>query len=142
MATSVQVVFDCADPDRMASFWSAALGYEVQAPPAGFASWPEFLASIGAPEEDWGSASAIIDPAAVGPRIFFQRVPEPKSVKNRVHLDVNAGRDTPAEERPRAVDAEVERLVGLGATRVRAYEKYGEYWVTMLDPEGNEFDIQ
>ncbi|HYF66176.1 MAG TPA: VOC family protein, partial [Herpetosiphonaceae bacterium] len=85
MATSVQVVFDCADPTRLSEFWAATLGYKLQDPPGGAASWEEWLTAQGIPESEWNSASAIVDPDGKGPRIFFQRVPEPKTVKNRVH---------------------------------------------------------
>ena len=144
MATSVQIVFDCADPDKLASFWAAALHYKKQDPPAGFASWPDFLKTLGIPESDWTSASAVVDPDGVGPRIFFQRVPEGKVVKNRVHLDLNIGgpRNAPPDERRRRVDAEVERLVQLGARQARTVEERGEYFVNMFDPESNEFDVQ
>ena len=144
MATSIQVTFDCADPDRLATFWAAALGYKKQDPPPGYATWPEFLATQGVPEDQWNAASAVVDPDGVGPRLFFQRVPEPKSAKNRVHLDVNAGggHDAPSEERRQRVDAAVERLVGLGATQVAVREQHGERWVVMQDPEGNEFCLQ
>ena len=96
------------------------------------------------PPDQWNSASAIVDPAGAGPRIYFQQVPEGKTVKNRVHLDLNVGgkRGTPPQEHHRRVDAEAERLAGVGASRVRAVEQRGEYWVCMLDPEGNEFDLQ
>ena len=144
MATSIQVTFDCADPDRVATFWATALGYKKQDPPPGYATWPEFLAAQGIPEDQWNSASAIVDPDGIGPRIYFQHVPEPKTVKNRVHLDVNVGggRDTPVDERRGRVNAEVERLMGVGATRLRASDEHGEYWVVMQDPEGNEFCLQ
>ncbi|MBA2362139.1 MAG: VOC family protein [Chloroflexia bacterium] len=144
MSTGVQVVFDCAEPQRMANFWAAAMGYHVQPPPEGFATWEEFLASIGVPEDAFDSASAIIDPDGSGPRIFFQKVPEHKTIKNRVHLDLNVGggREVPVEQRRGRVDAEAERLATLGATTVRSYDENGEYWVAMLDPEGNEFDLQ
>lgn len=144
MATSVQVVFDCADPDKLATFWAAALHYKIQDPPAGFASWPDFLTAQGIPESEWNSASAVVDPDGVGPRIYFQRVPEGKTVKNRVHLDLNVGgpRGTSHDERRRRVDAEVDRLVQLGARKSRNVEERGEYFVNMFDPEGDEFDIQ
>src|SRR2546421_2406198 len=144
MATGVQIVFDCADPDRLATFWAAALHYKKQDPPAGFASWPDFLKAQGIPERDWTSASAVVDPDGIGPRVFFQRVPEGKIVKNPGHLDMNVAgpRDTPPDERRRRVDAEVGRLVKLGARKERAVEERGEYFVKMFDPEGNEFDIQ
>ena len=144
MATPIQVTFDCADPDRLATFWATALGYKKQDPPAGYATWPEFLAAQGVPEDQWNAASAIVDPEGIGPRIYFQQVPEPKTVKNRVHLDVNVGggRDTPDDERRGRVNAEVERLIGAGATRLCACAEHGEYWVVMYDPEGNEFCLQ
>jgi Glyoxalase-like domain len=144
VATSVQIVFDCANPDILATFWAEALHYQKQDPPSGFASWPDFLKAQGIPESEWNSASAIVDPDGVGPRIYFQLVPEGKVVKNRVHLDLNVGgpRGTTLDERRRRVDAEVGRLVQLGARRSRAVEERGEYWVNMFDPEGNEFDVQ
>jgi hypothetical protein len=144
VATSVQIVFDCADPDKLATFWAAALHYRKQDPPAGFASWPDFLRAQGIPESEWTSASAVVDPDGIGPRIFFQRVPEGKTVKNRVHLDLNVGgpRGTPPRERRSRVDAEVDRLVHLGARQSRTVEERGEYFVNMFDAEGNEFDVQ
>jgi len=140
----VQVVFDCSDPARMASFWAAALHYKLQDPPPGFDSWPAWLKAQGIPESEWNSASAVVDPEGRGPRIYFQRVPEGKVVKNRVHLDLNVGgpRTAPPEERRRGIDAEVDRLVALQARKVKALEERGEYFVNMLDPEGNEFDVQ
>lgn len=143
MAKRVQVAIDCSDPDRLAHFWAEALGYQLQPPPAGYASWDDFLEEMGIPEEDRNNASAIIDPDGAGPRIYFQRVPEPKTVKNRVHLDVNQKtRQTPPDEGRRLVDHEVERLKGLGATELYRFDQNGEYWVTMSDPEGNEFCVQ
>jgi len=144
VATGVQVVFDSSDPARMASFWAAALHYKLQDPPPGFDSWPVWLKAQGIPESEWNSASAVVDPEGRGPRIYFQRVPEGKVVKNRVHLDLNVGgpRTAPPEERRRRIDAEVERLVALQARKVKTLEERGEYFVNMLDPEGNEFDVQ
>ena len=144
MATGVQIVFDCADPDTLATFWASALHYKKQDPPAGFASWPDFLKAQGIPQSQWNSASAIVDPDGVGPRIYFQQVPEGKTVKNRVHLDLNVGgpRSAPPDERRRRVDAEVGRLVRLGARQSRTIEERGEYFINMFDPESNEFDVQ
>jgi len=143
MATKLQVVIDCADPARLAAFWAAAIHYQIQDPPPGHDSWEAFLVSQGVPEEEWNSASGVVDPDGVGPRLFFQRVPEPKTVKNRLHLDLNqGGPETPRDERRRRVDAEAERLKGLGASELYRMERHGEYWVTMADPEGNEFCVQ
>jgi Glyoxalase-like domain len=144
MATGIQVVIDCADPGRLATFWASALGYKLQDPPEGHATWEDFLRTIGVPEEEWNSAGAVVDPDGPGPRIYFQQVPEGKVAKNRVHLDLNVGggHGTPLEDRKKAVDAQVERLKGEGATVVRPMEQHDEYWVVMQDPEGNEFCLQ
>ena len=145
MGTEVQVVIDCADPDRLARFWVDALHYKLQDPPDGFGTWHDFLRAQGVAEESWNDASAIVDPESAGPRIYFQRVPEPKVVKNRVHLDLNVGPGVaaPLEERQRAVDAEVDRLRAAGAKVVRPGSvEREEYWVVMQDPEGNEFCVQ
>jgi Glyoxalase-like domain len=143
MATGVQVVFDCADPNRLARFWAEALGYKLDDPPEGYERWEDWLRDQGIPEERWNDASAVVDPDGDGPRIYLQRVPEPKTVKNRVHLDldVSGGASVPIERRREQVDAEVERLVGIGATRLRAVEELGVYWVVMHDPEANEFCV-
>ncbi len=145
MATSVQVVIDCARPGRLAEFWAEALHYRLQDPPEGFASWEAWLVTQGIPEAEWDSASAVVDPDGAGPRVFFQRVPESKIRKNRMHLDLNVsgGRSIPLDERRYRVDAEVARLKAIGASDARgAMEKNGEYWVRMNDPEGNEFCVQ
>jgi len=144
MATSVQVTFDCADPERLSRFWVTLLGYQVPDPPDGFATWDQWAVANAIPEDQMNAARAIEDPDGFGPRIFFQRVPEPKTIKNRVHLDVNVGggRNTPLEERRKRVDAEVERVIGLGASKVGPVEQGEDYWVVMQDPEGNEFCLQ
>jgi len=144
VATGIQIVFDCADPARVARFWAAALYYKEQDPPPGFDSWPDWLKAEGIPESEWNSANAVVDPAGGGPRIYFQRVPEGKVVKNRLHLDLNVGggRSVSLDERRRRVDDEVARLLALGATKLQAREERGEYFVNMHDPEGNEFDLQ
>lgn len=144
MAIPIQVTFDCADPARLAPFWAAALGYKLQDPPEGYGSWPAFLTAIGIREEQWNRASAIVDPDGRGPRIYFQQVPEPKVVKNRVHLDLNVGGGpgTPVDQRRERVDREVERLQRSGATKQKAFAERGEYHVVMQDPEGNEFCVQ
>jgi hypothetical protein len=143
MATGVQVVFDCADPSRLARFWAEALGYKLDDPPEGYDRWEDWLRDQGIPEEHWNDASAVVDPDGAGPRIYLQRVPEPKTVKNRVHLDLNVsgGAPVPIEERRRRVEAEAGRLAGIGATRLRAVEERGVYWVVMRDPEANEFCV-
>ena len=89
-ARHVQITFDCADPAALAAFWAVALGYEPEGPPGGFASWDAALDAWGVPPALRNSRSAVVDPDGAGPRVFFQQVPEGKSAKNRVHLDVRA----------------------------------------------------
>ena len=144
MGISLQVTFDCANPDRVAQFWAMALDYKIQDPPPGFASWPDFLKAQNVPEEKWNSASALVDPEGKGPRLFFQKVPEGKAVKNRVHLDVNVGgsRAAPEPERRQRINQKVEQLIGLGAIKVGEFTQMGDSWIIMQDPEGNEFCLQ
>ncbi len=144
MAVSIQVVIDCLDPAALSAFWAEALGYVVQAPPAGFDSWEDWLRANHVPESEWNAISAVVDPDGVGPRLFFQRVPEPKEGKTRVHLDLNVGGGpgTPVEERKQRAGETIARLESIGAEVIRSFEERGEYWVTMRDPEGTEFDVQ
>ncbi len=142
MARDVQVTVDCADPAALAAFWAEALGYRVQDPPAGFASWEQALEALGVPPERRNDASAVVDPDGAGPRLFFQRVPERKQGKNRVHLDVRAAPGLEGEARMAALEAQAARLVARGATRVRRHEPdlpLSAGHLVMADPEGNEF---
>ncbi|WIE79754.1 VOC family protein [Curtobacterium sp. MCSS17_016] len=111
----------------------------VPPPPPGFADWDAFDRSL--PPEHQGSAFACVDPTGAGPRLFFQRVPEGKTVKNRVHLDVRVGTGMVGAERLAALDAESARLVGLGATQVRRMtaDQVNESCIVLQDVEGNEF---
>ena len=142
MASKIgNIVFDCAHPRELSHFWANVLGYPSQEWP------PEMRAELigqGVTEEQLASRSIAEDPSGEGPRLFFQKVPEGKVAKNRVHLDINAtvGRHaTPAE-----VDAEKDRIVALGASVIRHYDltfgSFPEYHYVMADPEGNEFCIQ
>jgi hypothetical protein len=145
MAFKLQVVFDCKDPDGLAKFYANALRYKLQDPPAGYPSWEAFLRAQGIPEEEWNSASAIVDPEGKGPRVYFQQMDTPKLGKNRLHIDISAsgGLKVPLDDRKKQVDSEVERLVGIGATKDHELDEgRGEYCVIMHDPEGNEFCVQ
>jgi hypothetical protein len=139
---TVQVTFDCADPAALAGFWCEALGYAIPPPPPGFDSWDAALESWGVPEVARNRASACEDPTGAGPRLFFQQVPEGKTAKNRVHLDVRAAPGLEGDDRMTALEAECERLVTLGATRVERHEPampMSGGHIIMQDPEGNEF---
>jgi Glyoxalase-like domain len=152
MPARFQLVIDCKDPEPLARFWAAALGYVLEPPPEGFATWDDFRRDLGLPDSDLGvGADSIIDPRGEGPRIWFHVMPDDKVVKNRLHLDihVSAGREpwpdrsVPLATRQQRVDAEARRLTDLGATFTGAMSADGldHYAVGMKDPEGNEFDI-
>ncbi|MFI7427385.1 VOC family protein [Micromonospora sp. NPDC049836] len=142
MARDVQITFDCADPAALAAFWADALGYRLQDPPGDFATWEQALDALGVPPERRNDASAVVDPEGAGPRLFFQRVPEGKQAKNRVHLDVRAAPGLAGDARMAALEAEAARLVALGATRLSRHEPappLGAGHLVLTDPEGNEF---
>jgi hypothetical protein len=126
MATHWTLGCDAADPWRLAAFWAAALGYVAE------------------PGYDDLEGASIIDPDGVGPAIGFGSVPEGKTAKNRVHIDIRVAGEPPWDmaERERLIRAKVTDLVNAGATAVRE-ESYGEHLghVVMLDPEGNEFCV-
>jgi catechol 2,3-dioxygenase-like lactoylglutathione lyase family enzyme len=124
MAKPIQIAVDCADPNKLAHFWASVLGYDV----------------VRLSED--GARAFLSDPQGMGPRLLLHRVPEPKTTKNRVHLDVYVSPwgAPPAEAKP-ILDAEAKRLRALGATELRAIEKPDDYFIVMSDPEGNEFCI-
>ncbi|MGI8900700.1 MAG: VOC family protein [Nocardioides sp.] len=138
----VQVTFDCADPGALSRFWCEVLGYQLDAPPPGFDTWDDALDAFGVPEERRNDASAAVDPTGAGPRLWFQKVPEPKTAKNRLHLDVRAAPGLEGEARMSALEDECARLVGLGGSRVQRHEPdppLSHGFIVMQDPEGNEF---
>ena len=150
MSRNVQVTFDAHDPAALSSFWRDALGYVHPGPPGvdlpegadPLAAWDDFLERVGVPKEERNTRSAIEDPDGDGPRLFFQQVPEGKSAKNRVHLDVRAAPGLQGEERMAALEVECDRLVALGAVRVSRFDPeppLGGGHIVMTDPEGNEF---
>jgi predicted enzyme related to lactoylglutathione lyase len=113
VAATVELVLDCADPDDQADFWSAALGYERHG--------------------SAGNYRSLVDPDGVGPKLILQGVDEPKTGKNRFHLDVLVT----------DIEAEAARLVALGATRLsdRPFVEHGTSWIVLADPEGNELCV-
>jgi len=149
MTATFQITIDCNDPQTLTRFWAFALGYVLEPPPGGFDSWNAYLRSIGVPEEELDDAAdaadSIVDPGGVGPRIWFQLVPERKAGKNRLHLDLEAGggRSVPLPTRTERVHARGEELVAAGATRLRLLSTPGlaHYGEVFADPEGNEFCI-
>ena len=137
MAHDVQIAVDCARPHELADWWAEALGWEVE--PQDEAFIRRMVAEGHAAEEHtvvhrgalrWRSATALRSPDAGRPRMLFQAVPEPKPGKNRLHLDLN----------PDDQEAEVRRLLGLGATR-KDIGQGDAGWAVLADPEGNEFCV-
>lgn len=150
MEPILQLTIDCADPGRLATFWAGALGYVPEPPPGGHPTWRAYWQDMGLPDEELPPGAgevpeSITDPKGVGPRVWFQQVPEPKAVKNRVHLDlkVSGGREVPLALRTERVDAKVEEVVAAGATVLRVMDEPGMayYAVVLQDPEGNEFCV-
>ena len=150
MARTFQVTVDARDPRALSTFWAEALGSVVPSPPGAdlgpdgdvFEAWDRFLEQIGTPESERDSASALEDPTGVGPRLFFQKVPEAKTAKNRMHLDLRAAVGLEGAERMAALEAECARLEALGAQRLQRFEPdppLAGGFIVMADPEGNEF---
>jgi len=138
------LTFDCNDATGQAAFWRLALGYVEGAPPTGFTSWAEWYDHFDVPAEE-RDVTAIDDPAGIGPRIGFLPVPESKTVKNRIHLDirVNKSRTEPAADRWPRVQALVTTLIAAGAT-VLSEDRLPDGsldHVVLADPEGNEFCV-
>ncbi|WP_020578339.1 VOC family protein [Actinopolymorpha alba] len=139
MGMQVQVTFDAADPTRLAEFWALALDYVPQPPPEGFATWDNLKRAIGLPEERFDEFAFIVDPHGRGPRLLFQKVPEGKTAKNRVHLDVDPKRG--GADGWSTVMHHVERLVSAGATVLNEKDDQTGRCVVLQDPEGNEFCV-
>jgi hypothetical protein len=140
MASDLQVVVDSTAPHELADWWAEALGWQVEPQDEAFI---ERMVQTGAATEAdtmrhrgalvWALGAAITSPDPGRPRVLFQRVPEEKTVKNRLHLDVHVG--------PDRREAEVARLLGLGATELWRGAQGPMAWVTMADPQGNEFCV-
>jgi hypothetical protein len=140
MAHDFQVAIDCSAPHELADWWAEALGWTVEPQDEAFI---RRMVDTGAATEAettrhrgalvWRAGAAITSPEPGRPRVLFQEVPEEKTVKNRLHLDVRVG--------PERQRAEVARLSGLGATELWRGAQGPHTWVTMADPEGNEFCV-
>ncbi|WP_405685387.1 VOC family protein [Streptomyces sp. NBC_00057] len=149
MTLDWKIVIDASDPHAQAAFWAETLGYLVEDNSTlierllGFGAVPEEatvlvhgrrafrdLVAVRHPDDPYEAESG----TGLGRRLLFQRVPEAKTVKNRLHLDVHAG--------PERRDAEVKRLEALGATVLHRVEEPGGTWTVLADPEGNEFCVQ
>ncbi|BFU41820.1 VOC family protein [Krasilnikovia sp. MM14-A1004] len=144
MAYDFQVTVDCADPHTQADWWAETLGWELEPSDESFIK--EMVAKGMATEADttthrgvlvWRIGAAIRHPEALPSgrprRVLFQAVPEPKAAKTRIHLDVWVGAERAEQEH--------ERLLARGATFLHRGRQGPLSWITMADPEGNEFCI-
>lgn len=142
-ATRVQLTIDAADPQVLAQFWMTALHHVPEPPPRGHESWDSWLAAMGVPKSEWNDGASISDPEGVGPNLYFQKVSELRTVKNRLHLDLDVAiASDPLATRTAVVDAEASRLTAAGATVLRRVRDHDHFHIAMLDPEGNEFDLR
>ena len=139
-AYDVQITVDARDPHTLAAWWADMLGWKKE--PSNEAFIRRMIDEGHATDDDtttfdgelvWKDGAAVNRPDGLSPRLLFQRVPESKTVKNRVHLDLRIGTDD--------VDAVVERLVAKGATFLHRGQQGPHSWITIADPEGNELCV-
>ncbi len=140
MAYTFQVTVDCSDPHTLADWWAEALGWQVE--PSDEAFIRKMVDAGHASDSDtkthrgvlvWREGQAINHPDGSAPRMLFQLVPESKTVKNRMHVDVRVGEEN--------IEREIGRLAAAGATELHRGRQGPHWWVTMADPEGNEFCV-
>ncbi|MET8364701.1 VOC family protein [Micromonospora sp. NPDC049580] len=139
MAASIDLTLDSTAAPILAAFWKTALGYIDEPPPPPFTTRAEWLAQFDPPEDDVADDGAwLCDPDGTGPRLSILNVPEPKTAKNRLHIDIRVpGHGTP-DERWARITAEAARLVRAGGS---VLEEADRHHVVMADPEGNEFCV-
>jgi hypothetical protein len=139
MAAGIDLTLDCADAQVLGAFWKRALGYVDEPPPAPFRTREEWFGSFDLPEDDSVDDGAwLCEPDGVGPRLAILKVPEPRTAKNRLHLDIRVPGHGSPEERWARIRAESERLVTAGGA---VLEEFDGHHVVMADPEGNEFCV-
>ena len=138
MLTRVDLTLDCANPQLLAAFWKTAAGYVDEPPPPPFATREEWLSQFDDEFDDGMDAAWLHDPTGVAPRLSLLQVPEPKTAKNRLHLDLRVSGDGTPEQRWSCVMTEVARL---GASGAAMLQEFTGHHVVMADPEGNEFCV-
>ena len=144
MTTRWTLTIDCDDAAVVMAFWKTALGYVEPPPPQGWDTWEQWLRDMHVPQEEWGDGGALTDPEGALPNISFLKVPEGKTVKNRVHLDlqVSGGRHVDQAVRAERIKAHVVTLLAAGATvQHEAYDEDRLDHVVLADPEGNELCV-
>ena len=144
MATPWGITFDCANARVLADFWKVALGYVDAPPPTGWDTWADWARHFDVPEDEWDDGASLVDPDGAQPPISILKVPEPKTAKNRLHIDlrVAGGRHVDQAVRRERILRMVQRLVAAGGTVVREdmFDGHLDH-VVMADPEGNELCV-
>jgi hypothetical protein len=138
MAARIDLTIDCADAPRLATFWKLALGYEDEPPPAPFATREEWLQVYGDPGDHVDDGAWLHDPGGTGPRLSLLRVEEPKTAKNRLHMDIRVAGTGSASERWARITETVGLLTAAGGTSL---QEFPGHHVVMADPEENEFCV-
>ena len=144
MTTPWSITFDCHNARALAEFWKVALGYVDAPPPTGWETWEDWARHFEVPEEEWDDGASLVDPDGVLPSIGFLKVPEGKTAKNRLHIDVRVagGRHVDQSLRRERILAMVDRLVAAGGTVLREDTFQGDLdHVVLADPEGNELCV-
>jgi catechol 2,3-dioxygenase-like lactoylglutathione lyase family enzyme len=145
--TFYQLTIDCHDAAKLVAFWQPLLGYEVPSPPEPFATWRDWYLSVGVPEDEieGDGTDRLVPVDGKGVAIWFQPVPETKSVKNRLHLDlrVSPGRSVSREQRRREIEPVVAQVEATGGSLIRWTEapEADHVYAVLADPEGNEFCV-
>jgi catechol 2,3-dioxygenase-like lactoylglutathione lyase family enzyme len=139
MAARIDLTLDGADAKLLGEFWKTALGYVDEPPPAPFSTREEWHESFDPPEDDSADDAVwLCDPDGVGPRLSILKVPEPKTAKNRLHIDVRVPGHGNPDERWARIRAESQRLVKTGGS---VLQEHAGHHIVMADPEGNEFCV-
>jgi len=138
MLARVDLTLDCSNATVLAEFWKAAAGYVDEPPPAPFNSREEWLAQYDEEDEDASSGAWLHDPSGVAPRLSLLSVPEPKTAKNRLHMDLRVSGQGTSDQKWSRINEEVTRLRALGAVVLQVDDGHH---IVMADPEGNEFCV-
>jgi hypothetical protein len=138
MLTSIDLTLDCADPELLALFWKSAVGYVDEPPPSPFSTREEWLAQFDDEDDDGMGGAWLHDPNGNAPRLSLLQVPEPKTVKNRLHLDLRVSGHGTSEHKWSQITDEAARLCRIGAL---VLQEFTGHHIVMADPEGNEFCI-
>jgi hypothetical protein len=143
MAVRIDLTLDCTDAALLAAFWKRALGYVDEPPPAPYTTRDEWAATFAQPDGDTGESDTeqgawLEHPDGTGPRLSILTVPEPKTAKNRLHIDVRVDGTGTTDQRWARITAKADDLVAAGGQVLHTHDGHH---IVMADPEGNEFCV-